>query len=284
MLPFATAAALAGTRHGFCGRAGGVSTGMFATLNNGLGSTDDPAAVAANRRRAAAAVAPGAALVTVHQVHSATVVIADPATADAIAPSPAGAAGPLGASAAQPEAPRVERPRADGLVTDRRDLVLGVLAADCAPVLFADLSAGVVGAAHAGWRGALYGVLPATVAAMEALGARRENIAAAVGPCIAQASYEVRDAYADPFLAVDRAFARFFRPGRAGHLHFDLEGFVAAQLAAVGVTRIECLGQDTYAGDFFSYRRSVHAGEPDYGRNLSLIALSNDDLDASSRQ
>lgn len=247
-VPVLTAAALAGTRHGFCGRAGGVSTGIFATLNTGLGSSDDPAAVAANRRRAAAAVAPGAALVTLHQIHSATVVVADP---DA-----------------------TERPRADGVVTDRPGVVLGVLAADCAPVLFADVRAGIVGAAHAGWQGALYGVLPATVAAMESLGARREHIAAAVGPCIAQASYEVRQAYADPFVAVDPAFARFFRAGKPGHLHFDLEGFVAAQLAAAGVTRVEGLGRDTYAGDYFSYRRSVHAGEPDYGRNLSLIALA----------
>lgn len=246
-VPFATAAALAGTAHGFCGRAGGISTGIFASLNTGLGSADDPAAVAENRRRAAAAVAPGATLVTLHQVHSATVVVADAAA---------------------------ERPRADGVVTDRPDLVLGVLAADCAPVLFADVEAGVVGAAHAGWKGALYGVLPATVAAMAALGARRERIAAAVGPCIAQASYEVQDAYADPFLVADPAFTRFFRGGRAGHLHFDLEGFVAAQLAAAGVTRVECLGRDTYTGDTFSYRRSVHRGEPDYGRNLSLIALA----------
>ncbi len=258
MTPFATAAALAGTRHGFCGRAGGVSTGIFASLNTGLGSSDDPTAVAANRRRAAAAVAPGAALVTVHQVHSAIAVVADAALADP-------AAG---------DARAVARPHADALVTTDPGLVLGVLAADCAPVLFADVAAGVVGAAHAGWKGALYGVLPATVAAMVALGAQHDRIAAAVGPCIAQASYEVRDAYVDPFVAVDPAFARFFAAGRPGHCHFDLEGFVAAQLAAAGVTRVERLGRDTYAEDYFSYRRSVHANEPDYGRNLSLIALS----------
>ncbi len=253
-VPFATAAVLAGTRHGFAGRTGGVSTGIFASLNTGLGSRDDPAAVAENRRRAAAAVAPGARLATVHQVHSATVVVADRAFADG---------GNLAA-----------RPPADGLVTADPGIVLGVLAADCAPVLFSEVAAGVVGAAHAGWKGALYGVLPATVAAKEALGARRERIAAAVGPCIAQASYEVQDGYAAPFLAADPAFDRFFRAGRAGHRHFDLEGFVAAQLAAAGVRRVECLGIDTYAGDHFSYRRSVHAGEPDYGRNLSLIALA----------
>jgi len=257
-LPFATAAALAGTRHGFCGRDGGVSGGIFAHLNTGLGSVDDPAAVAENRRRAAAAVAPGAALVTVHQVHSANAVVADAAFAD---------------GADRADRPRAPRPHADALVTRDPGLVLGVLAADCAPVLFADTAAGVVGAAHAGWKGALYGVLPATVAAMEALGARRDRIAAAIGPCIAQASYEVRHAYAEPFVAVDPAFDRFFRAGRPGHLHFDLEGFVAAQLAAAGVTRVEALGIDTYATDHFSYRRSVHAGEGDYGRNLSLIAL-----------
>lgn len=251
-VPFLTAAALVGTRHGFCGRRGGVSTGIFASLNTGLGSRDDPAAVAENRRRAAAAVAPGAALVTVHQVHSPIVVAADPSLADA------------------------NRPHADGLVTDRPGVVVGVLAADCAPVLFADVEAGVIGAAHAGWKGALYGVLPATIAAMEALGARRDRIAAAIGPCIARASYEVSRAYGDPFTTVDPAFAAFFTSGRAGHLQFDLEGFVAARLAAEGLTRIEATGRDTYSnpGDWFSYRRTTHAGEADYGRNLSLIALA----------
>lgn len=253
-VPFLTAPALAGTRHGFCGRGGGVSGGIFASCNTGLGSSDDPVAVADNRRRASVAVAPGTRLVTVHQVHGAVVAIADPALADG------------------PETR--DRPAADGIVTDRRDLVLGVLAADCAPVLFADIAAGVVGAAHAGWKGALYGVLPATVAAMVTLGARRETIAAAIGPCIAQASYEVADAYAAPFLAVDPAFDRFFASGRAGHRHFDLEGFVAAQLATAGVTRVDRLSVDTYTGDWFSYRRSVHSGDPDYGRNLSLIALA----------
>ena len=247
-VPLLTAAALTGTRHGFCGRAGGVSTGIFASLNTGLSSADDPSAVAENRRRAADAVAPGTVLATLHQIHSATVVVADPTAAT--------------------------RPHADGIVTDRADVVLGVLAADCAPVLFADVAAGVVGAAHAGCKGALYGVLPATIAAMEALGARRDRIAAAIGPCIAQASYEVQAAYRDPFTAVDPAFARFFAPGRPGHLHFDLAGFVAAQLARAGVERVDRLGRDTYADDFFSYRRSVHAGAPDYGRNLSLIALA----------
>jgi YfiH family protein len=251
-VPFLTTNTLAGTRHGFCGRRGGVSTGIFASLNTGLGSSDDAAAVAENRRRAVAAVAPGATLATVHQVHSAIVVVADPATADA------------------------DRPHADGIVTDRPDVVLGVLAADCAPVLFADVAAGVVGAAHAGWKGALYGVLPATIAAMESLGARRERIVAAIGPCIARASYEVSLSYADPFVAVDPSFAEFFTSGRPGHLKFDLEGFVAGRLAAEGLTRVEATGRDTYAnpGERFSYRRTTHAGEPDYGRNLALIALA----------
>ena len=252
-VPFATADVLAGTRHGFCGRRGGVSAGIFASLNTGLGSSDAPGAVAENRRRAAAAVAPGTRLVTVHQIHSATVIVADATMADG---------------------PSAARAPADGLVTDRPGLVLGVLAADCAPVLFADARAGVVGAAHAGWKGALYGVLPATVAAMETLGARRAEIAAAIGPCIAPESYEVRDAYVEPFLATDPAFARFFRAGRGGHRRFDLPGFVARQLETAGVTRIETLARDTYTGDYFSYRRSVHAGDADYGRNLSLIALA----------
>lgn len=250
-VPFITAAALVGTRHSFCGRRGGVSTGIFASLNTGLGSSDNPAAVAENRRRAVAAVAPGTTLVTIHQVHGSTVVIADPSLAG------------------------TDRPHADGIVTDRRDVVLGILAADCAPVLFADVAAGIVGAAHAGWKGALYGVLPATIAAMEALGARRDRIAATIGPCIGQASYEVTDAYLTPFVAVDPAFARFFAPGRPGRWQFDLEGFVAAHLAIEGLAHIEALGVDTYATphDHFSYRRTTHADEPDYGRNLSLIAL-----------
>lgn len=252
MIPFVTATALAGTPHGFCGREGGVSSGIFASLNCGLGSSDAPAAAIENRARAAAAVAPGASLVTVHQVHSATVVTATGPVADG------------------------DRARADGLVTDRPGLVLGVLAADCAPVLFADVAAGVIGAAHAGWKGALYGVLGATVAAMEALGARRDRIAAAVGPCIGRRSYEVSNAYADPFRAVDPAYDAFFTSGRVGHLQFDIEGFVAARLAAEGLERIETLGLDTYAhpARYFSFRRSTHAGDGDYGRNISLIALS----------
>ena len=246
-----TASALAGLRHGFLGRAGGVSTGIHAGLNVGLGSADDRAAVAENRRRAIAAVAPGAALVTLHQIHS----------AEAIA-----------VTAPFPDA---ARPHADALVTDRPGLALGILTADCAPILLADAQAGVIGAAHAGWKGALGGVIAATVATMTALGARPERIAAAVGPCIARASYEVDAGFLARLTADDPANERFFQDGRAGHHAFDLEAYVVARLAAAGVTRIEALGLDTYADEarFFSYRRATHRGEPDYGRQIALIAL-----------
>lgn len=244
------AARLGDVPHGFFGRWGGVSTGLFAGLNAGLGSSDDPDAVRENRRRAAEAVLPGARLVTVHQVHSATAVIAG-------------------------DWPDSDRPHADALVTDRPGILIGIVTADCAPVLLADPHAGVVGAAHAGWRGALGGVLAATVAGMERLGARADRIAAAVGPTIAQASYEVDEAFRDRFLAVDPAHERFFKDGRPGHAAFDLEGFNLAALQAAGVGRIEALGLDTYAdaGRFYSYRRSTHRGEADYGRQISLIGV-----------
>jgi polyphenol oxidase len=245
------AAALAGVAHGFLGRRGGVSAGLHAGLNVGLGSVDDADAVAENRRRALAAVAPGAALVTCYQVHSAAIVT--------VAAAPA------------------ERPRGDALVTDRPGLALGILTADCAPVLLADADAGVVGAAHAGWQGALSGVTDATLAAMEALGADRGRIAAAIGPCIARASYEVDLAFARRFADADPANERFFADGRrAGHLQFDLEAYVAHRLAAAGVGRVETLGEDTYAQAhrFFSYRRATHAGEPGYGRQIALVALA----------
>jgi polyphenol oxidase len=243
--------ALEGVAHGFLGRRGGVSTGVCAGLNVGTGSADDPAAIEENRRRAAEAVLPGARLVTVHQVHSAECVVAQPwAFAD--------------------------RPQADALVTDRPGLLLGILTADCAPVLLADAEAGVVGAAHAGWKGALFGVTDATVSAMEKLGARRERIAAAIGPCIARVSYEVDDALLRRFAEVEPANERFFTAGREGHHQFDLEGYVAARLAEAGVARIDALGLDTYADEerFFSFRRATHRGEPDYGRQISLIGLA----------
>ena len=250
-VPFVTAPVLAGVRHGFLGRQGGVSGGIFASLNVGLGSSDAPDAVAKNRRRAVAAIAPGVALVTLHQVHSNTVV---PVTA------------PFADDA---------RPRADALVTATPGLALGVLAADCAPILLADAGAGIIGAAHSGWKGALADIAGATVAAMAALGARRDHIAAAVGPCIAQRSYEVDAAFRDRFLADAAAHDAFFARGRGDRWQFDLEGLVALRLAAAGVRRVTVPGIDTYADArrWFSYRRATHAGEPDYGRQLSLIAL-----------
>lgn len=234
--------------HGFMTRRGGVSTGAVASLNCGYGADDDRAAVEENRRRAAAAILPGAALVGVFQIHSAQVATVVEPWRDA------------------------DRPRADALVTDRPGVLLSILTADCAPVLFADREAGVVGAAHAGWRGARGGVVARTVAAMEALGARAERIAAVVGPCIARQSYEVAEDFREQFAEAD---ARFFAPGRPGHWQFDLPGYVAQRLADSGVGAIEVLGRDTYAEDaaFFSYRRATHRGEPTYGRQISLIGL-----------
>ena len=237
--------------HGFLGRRGGVSVGECAGLNVGYGSNDDREAIAGNRRLAIAAVLPDADLATVHQVHSADVVIAD-------APWPQEA-----------------RPPADAMVTDRPNLLLGILTADCAPVLFADHEAVVVGAAHAGWRGALAGVTDATIEAMEQLGARREHIHAAVGPCIAQPSYEVDEAFRARFLDDDPDNARFFIAGDAGKPHFDLEGYVVHRLIAAGIDEVEALNLDTYAHPdrFFSFRRATHRGEADYGRQLSAIAI-----------
>lgn len=243
--------ALEGIPHGFLGRRGGVSTGVCAGLNVGFGSDDDPAAIRENRRRALAAVAPGTALVTLHQAHSATALFAT-------APWPDGA-----------------RPEADGIVTDRPGLALGILTADCTPILFADRAAGVIGAAHAGWKGALAGIIEATVASMERHGGARGRIVAAIGPVIARKSYEVDEAVLRRFAEAEPANARFFSPGRDGHHQFDLEAYVLARLAEAGITRAEALGLDTYADPdrFFSYRRATHRGEPDYGRQLSLIAL-----------
>lgn len=246
------AQALAVVPHGFLGRRGGVSTGIHAGLNVGLGSDDDRAAITENRRRAVIAVQPGARLATVHQVHSPDVVtVTTPFADDA-------------------------RPPADALVTDRPGLLLGILTADCAPVLLADAHAGVVGAAHAGWKGALSGVTDNAIAAMEALGADRSRIVAAVGPCIARVSYEVDDGFARRFEEHEPANERFFTPGRDGHQQFDLEAYVAARLAAAGIVRVEAMGLDTYPDEdrFFSYRRATHRGEPGYGRQISLIGLA----------
>lgn len=237
--------------HGFLGRRGGVSSGELAGLNVGFGSNDERTAIEENRRLATLAIAPAAALVTVHQIHSADVV-------HAVAPWPAG-----------------ERPHADGIVTDQPGLLLGILTADCAPILLADKDAGVIGAAHAGWRGALGGVAEATIAAMEKLGARRGRIRAAVGPSIAQPSYEVDERFRDRFLAHDQGNDRFFIAGPAGRPHFDLAAYVLARLERAGIGAAEVLGFDTYAdtGSFYSFRRSAHKGEADYGRQLSAIAL-----------
>ena len=235
--------------HGFLGRRGGVSTGEMAGLNVGPGSGDDPDALRENQARAVAAVLPGATFTLVHQIHSADVVTVEKAW------------------------PLTARPPADGMVTDRPGLLLGILTADCAPVLFADSQARVIGAAHAGWRGAFAGVTDATIEAMEKLGARRDRIAAAVGPCIAQASYEVDESFRDRFLDQDEANARFFSTGE-GKPHFNLEAYVAHRLHAATVGSVETLHLDTYADErFFSFRRATHRGESSYGRQVSLIGL-----------
>ncbi|QNN66271.1 peptidoglycan editing factor PgeF [Sphingomonas rhizophila] len=231
------------------GRRGGVSAG--GDLNCGLGSNDDPALVAENRRRAAGAVMPEAPLVGVYQIHSADCVAVEAPWGDA------------------------DRPRADALVTDRPGVLLSILTADCAPVLLADAEAGVVGAAHAGWRGAIGGVTDATIAAMLRLGARIDHIAAAVGPCIAQRSYEVDQDFLERFLDDDAGNDRFFAGGPGDRPHFDLEAYVVARLAAAGVRQVEALGLDTYHVEdrFFSFRRATHRGEADYGRQVSIIGL-----------
>lgn len=243
--------ALAGLPHGFLGRRGGVSVGELAGLNVGYGSNDDKEAIDENRRRAIAALLPGAALATVHQIHSPRVVVAERAW-------------PIDA-----------RPNADAMVSVTPGLLLGILTADCAPILLADTQAGVIGAAHAGWRGALAGVAEATVDAMERLGAERERIVAAVGPCIAQVSYEVDASFRANFIEQDAANDRFFVEGPSGKPRFDLEGFVAHRLIIANIRQVEPLHLDTYADAdrFYSYRRATHRGEADYGRQVSLIAL-----------
>jgi YfiH family protein len=237
--------------HGFLGRRGGMSIGVCAGLNVGFGSNDDREAIEGNRRLAVAALLPEAELATVHQIHSPEVVVANRAW------------------------PQDQRPRADAMVTDTPNVLLGILTADCAPVLFADHRAVVVGAAHAGWRGALAGVTDATIAAMERLGARRENIHAAVGPCIAQPSYEVDEAFRGRFVEDEADNARFFIAGESGKPHFDLEAYVVHRLIAAGIDEVEALNLDTYSDPdrFFSYRRSTHQRQADYGRQLSAIAI-----------
>ena len=246
-------AALPGIAHGFFTRQGGVSKGIYASLNTGLGSKDDRANALENRARAARALeAAPEALCTPRQVHSAICAVAE-------APWPV-------------DSP----PTADAVATATPGVLIGVGTADCTPVLFADPQARVVAAAHAGWKGAIGGVLEATIETMERLGARRRHIHAAIGPVISQENYEVGEEFRERFLQEDLAHARFFRPGnRPGKWHFDLPGFVAHRLQAAGIGRIERLNRCTYAEEdlFFSYRRATHRGEPDYGRQLSAIML-----------
>jgi YfiH family protein len=249
--PFLTAALPA--PHGFFTRAGGVSSGRFASLNCSLSGRDEAAAVQENRRRATDALGlPPAALVGLTQVHGAAV-----------------------ATLEEPW-PETGRPQADAMVTDRPGLLLGIVTGDCAPVLFADAEAGVVGAAHAGWRGAVAGVLEATIAGMERLGARRARIVAAIGPCIAQPSYEVAADLRDAVVARDAADARFFAEGRrADRWWFDLPGYCLARLIGAGVGSATWCGRDTLAEEarFFSHRRATLAGGGPIGHQLSAIAL-----------
>ena len=251
MIELLRAPALGDVPHGFAGRQGGVSTGVCAGLNVGLGSEDDRLAILRNRDLARDALLPGATLVTVRQVHSPDVVtVTAPIAED-------------------------ERPEADAMVTRTPGLILGILTADCGPVLFADREAGVIGAAHAGWKGAISGVTDRTIAAMDTLGATRAGIACAIGPCIGRASYEVTLDFAERFERDDADNARFFSAGRAGHCQFDIAAYVASRLQAAGIGRISLLDEDTYsqADRFYSYRRSCHAQEGDYGRQISMIAL-----------
>lgn len=241
----------AGIRHGFFTRAGGVSTGLYKGLNVGIGSRDDPSKVRENRSRVARWVGVAEThLNTAFQIHSADAVVAHKPFFG-------------------------ERPRGDALVTDRPGIAIGVLAADCGPVLFADGEAQVIGAAHAGWQGALKGVLENTIETMEKLGARRERIVAALGPSISQANYEVGPDFVERFLAADARNERYFLPSqRPGHAMFDLRGYSVDRLRAAGV-RAEMLDRCTYADEdlFFSYRRATHRNEADYGRQISAIVI-----------
>lgn len=249
--PLLEGAASAGIRHGYFTRVGGVSQGIYAGLNTGAGSDDDQALVAENRRRVAVWMGvPVDKLLTAWQVHSPDVIVArEPFPGD--------------------------RPKADALVTDRPGIAIGASSADCGPVLFADPKARVVGAAHAGWKGAFTGVLENTVATMESLGARRENIVAVLGPSIGAAKYEVGPEFFERFVAADAANAGYFKPsGKAGHSLFDLNLYTVDRLTKAGVTAC-ALNRCTYAEEdlFYSYRRTTHRREPDYGRHISAIVL-----------
>jgi hypothetical protein len=245
---------IANIRHGFFTRNGGVSDGVYATLNGGVGSKDAAENVAENRARMATAlgVEPDR-LLTAYQIHSPNVVVADK-------PWTSG-----------------NRPRADAIVTRTPGLAIGVSTADCGPLLFADGEARVIGAAHAGWRGAFTGVIEAAVAAMEKLGAKRSRIVAALGPAISQANYEVGPEFVERFVAADANNTRYFAPSeRAGHAMFDLAGYIAGRIQRAGIASFEDLGLCTYAEPerFFSYRRATKLGEPDYGRHVNAIALA----------
>ena len=237
-------------RHGFFTRKGGASSGVFTGLNCGQGSSDQSDVVRLNRARVAEAMnVPTERLMTVHQVHSSDVVVVDE--------------------------PLPDRPKADAMVTSTPGIALAVLTADCQPVLFADSEAGVVGAAHAGWRGARDGVLEATLTAMETLGARRDKTVAAIGPSISQANYEVGPEFLDTFLDDDPESARFFVNGKSDKYLFDLPGYGLHRLRAAGVGHAEWTRHCTYADEdrFFSYRRATHAGDADYGRLISVIQV-----------
>jgi YfiH family protein len=252
MLDSPLLSSIPGLSHAFFTRHGGVSRGLYESLNGGLGSDDDPANVGENRRRMAEqmGVTPSHFL-SVWQIHSPDVVVAsEPWQSDA-------------------------RPRADALVTRTEGLAIGVTAADCGPILFVDPNARVIGAAHAGWKGALTGILESTVEAMEKLGAERTGIVAAIGPLIRQHSYEVGGEFVERFVEADAENALFFVPSaREGHSMFDLAGFIRTRLENTGVLMIDDIGIDTYSDDrFYSYRRSVHCKEPDYGRHVHAIAL-----------
>ena len=256
MIEAPSLAGLDGITHRFFTRRGGVSDGLYSSLNCGYGSGDSPDNVRENRRRAAASFGRHEPeLLTLHQIHSTDV---------------------LTVGAARWTSPGA--PKADGLVTDRPDVVLGVMAADCAPVLLADTTAGVIGAAHAGWKGALTGVLESTIDAMEKLGAERSGIVAAIGPLIRQHSYEVGSEFVERFLDADAENGVFFIPSvRSGHAMFDLAGFIRMRLENAGVLMIDDIGVDTYSDErFYSYRRSVHRKEPDYGRHVHAIALASE--------
>jgi polyphenol oxidase len=242
---------LPGIAHGFFGRDGGVSDGLYASLNCGPGSKDDPARVEENRARIVAALPGGERLITLAQIHSPNVYVVGPNWQD--------------------------RPEGDGLVTALPGVILGIQTADCTPVLFAEPHARVIGAAHAGWKGAASGVLEAVIAAMESLGARRERIAAAIGPTISQANYEVGAEFRDRFLEAESAHARFFIPSdRHGYFRFDLPAYVTGRLAGAGISDVADLRLCTYPPEngFFSFRRTTHRAEPDYGRQISAIVVT----------